>query len=184
MEVSYCTTCGNRLWQLKQTLPENVEHLIPGEVELCILAYNDSTVGPFLQTHYSDYLKDGRIKIRSHFEDRTFADGSKWSCGPIKNLSHAMGSGKILFNLDADNFIDNSLEHLMYLKENQVVHNPPTLGMGHLGRIGLYRTLFNNVGGYRDVGRNDDGDLISRCIAVGARLVKLRCSIPPIDNNP
>lgn len=37
-----------------------------------------------------------------------------------------MGSGKILFNLDADNFIDNSLEHLVNLKENELAHNPPT----------------------------------------------------------
>lgn len=95
-----------------------------------------------------------------------------------------MGSGKILFNLDADNFIDNSLEHLVNLKENELAHNPPTLGIGHLGRIGIYRSLFDKVGGYRDVGRMDDGDFISRCLNTGVRLVKLRCSVPPIDNNP
>ena len=95
-----------------------------------------------------------------------------------------MGSGKILFNLDADNFIDNSLEYLVNLKENEIAHNPPTLGIGHLGRIGVYRSLFDKVGGYRDVGRADDGDFISRCLNTGARLVKLRCSVPPIDNNP
>ena len=101
MEVSYCITCGNRLWQLKQTLPKNVKYLIPGKVELCILA-----------------------------------------------------------------------------------HNPPTLGIGYLGRIGVYRSLFDKVGGYRDIGRRDDGDFIGRCLNTGARLVKLRCSVPPIDNNP
>lgn len=184
MKVSYCTTCGNRLWQLKQTLPENVKYLIPGEVELCILAYNDPTVERYLREHYSEYLKDGRIKVRSHYEKRIFADGSNWSCGPIKNLSHEMGSGEILFNLDADNFIDNSLEYLVNLKENEIAHNPPTLGIGHLGRIGVYRSLFDKVGGYRDVGRADDGDFIGRCLNTGARLVKLRCSVPPIDNNP
>lgn len=184
MLISYCTTCGNRLWQLKLTLPENVKHLKSDEVELCILAYNDNTVEPFINQHYSEYLKDGRIKVRTHFEDKLFVDGTRWSCGPIKNLSHAMGSGKILFNLDADNFIDNSLEALVNLKENELAHNPPTLGIGHLGRIGIYRSLFDKVGGYRDVGRDDDGDFIGRCIRTGVKLVKLRCSIPPIDNNP
>lgn len=184
MLISYCTTCGDRLWQLKQTLPENVKYLIPGEVELCILAYNDSSVEPFIKQHYSGYLKDGRIKTRTHFEDRVFADGGRWSCGPIKNLSHAMGSGKILFNLDADNFIDNSLEHLVNLKENEFTYNPPTLGMGHLGRIGVHSRLFDKVGGYRDVGRDDDGDFIRRCFKTGAKPIMLRCSVPPIDNNP
>lgn len=184
MLLSYCTTCFNRLWQLQLTLPENVKHLVVGEVELCILAYNDKSVEVYLKQHYLEYLNDGRIKILTHFEDKLFADGTRWSCGPVKNLSHAMGSGKILFNLDADNFIDNSLEHLVNLKENEIAHNPPTLGIGHLGRIGVYRSLFDKVGGYRDVGRADDGDFINRCLCVGAKLVKLKCSVPPIDNIP
>lgn len=176
MKISYCTTCHNRLWQLKQTLQHNLTFTKAGEVELCILAYNDAEVEPYLRENYTQYIADGRLKVR------TINSPIEFTCGRVKNLSHAMGTGEILFNLDADNFICNAHQALLNLKPYQVIKGKITTCSGESGRIGVYRNMYSLVGGYRDVGLNDDGDFISRCLRKGARLVHLECEIPPIPN--
>lgn len=182
MKISYCTVCSNRLWQLKQTIDHNLSFMQSNEFELCILAYNDNTVEPYLRTHYSEYISDGRLKVRTHHDNYQPMDGSNFACGYVKNLSHAMGTGEILFNLDADNFIDNAHDILLTLQPNEVIKNV-AIPDGRSGRIGLYRTLFDRVNGYRDVGRSDDGDIILRCLKERAKLRSMNCNISPIGNN-
>ncbi len=181
MKISYCTSCGGRLWQLKQTIEHNLSFTKVAEVELCVLAYNDDEVEQYLLDKYAEYIADGRLKIKTHHDDYKPKDGSDFSCGYTKNLSHAMGTGKILFNLDADNFIDNAHEFLLQLKSNQILKNI-ALPDGRSGRIGIHRTLFNKVGGYQDVGRSDDGDFVLRCLKAGAKLLQMDCNLAPISN--
>lgn len=179
MKISYCTTCHKRLWQLKQTLAHNLAYTQPGEVELCILVYNDLETDVYLKENYSDYINDGRLKVRSITSPLPF------SCGRVKNFSHSMGSGDILFNLDADNFIGSAHEVLLKMKPYQVIKGKVRTCTGESGRIGVHKDMFARVGGYRDVGLGDDGDFISRCLRAGARLVQIECDIPPIPNeNP
>lgn len=181
MKISYCTTCKGRLWQLKQTIEHNLSFMKSGEFELCVLAYNDDTVETYLNQHYAEHIADGRLKVKTHYDNYKPADGGDFSCGYVKNLSHEMGIGKVLFNLDADNFIDNAHEHLLKLKTNEVIKN---IGLpdGRSGRIGVHKALFKKVGGYRDVGRSDDGDFVLRCLRVGAKLKQMDCNLAPISN--
>lgn len=182
MKISYCTVCSGRLWQLKQTIEHNLSFTKVDEFELCVLAYNDNDVATYLNEEFGNFIADGRLKVKSHRDDYKPIDGSDFACGYVKNLSHIMGSGTILFNLDADNFIDNAHEYLLNLKPNEVIKNI-ALPDGRSGRIGVHKTLFNAVGGYRDVGRADDGDFILRCLKAGAKLLSMNCFIAPIENN-
>lgn len=182
MKISYCTTCKGRLWQLKQTLEHNLSFTKVSEFELCILAYNDDTVEPYLNEAFPEHIADGRLKVKTHHDDYQPIDGSDFACGYVKNLSHAMGTGKILFNLDADNFIDNAHELLLQLKAGQIVKNTAIPLDGRSGRIGVYRSLFKKVGGYRDTGRTDDGDFVLRCLKAGAKLLHMDCELAPIPN--
>ena len=183
MIISYCTVCGGRLWQLRRTLAHNLSFTESGRFELCVLAYNDSTVEPYLREHYAEYLQDGRLKVKTHFDDYQPVDGSDFACGYVKNLSHAMAQGEILFNLDADNFIGNAHGLLLQLEPNQIIKCNDVYLDGRTGRIGVYRQLFDRVQGYRDTGRTDDGDFVFRCIRSGAKLVQMECLIPPLPNN-
>lgn len=182
MNISYCTVCSNRLYQLKQTIEHNLMFTKTSEVELCVLAYNDDEVEPYLNEHYADYIADGRLKVLTHHDDYVPKDGSSFACGYVKNLSHQMGLGKILFNLDADNFIDNTHALLLELKSNEVIKNVEFPQDGRSGRIGVYKALFEQVEGYRDVGRSDDGDFILRCLQAGANLIHMDCTLAPIQN--
>lgn len=181
MNISYCTVCSHRLWQLKQTIEHNLTFNEINNVEWCVLAYNDDEIEPYLNEHYAKYVADGRLKVKTHHDNYKPIDGSDFACGYVKNLSHAMGSGEILFNLDADNFIDNAHALLLELKPNEVIKNI-ALSDGRSGRIGVYKTLFDQVGGYHDVGRSDDGDFILRCLQVGANLIHMDCTLAPIEN--
>ena len=53
MKISYCTSCGGRLWQLKQTIEHNLSFTKVAEVELCVLAYNDDEVEQYLLDKYA-----------------------------------------------------------------------------------------------------------------------------------
>lgn len=185
MQISYCTTCHNRLWQLKQTLDHNLAYTKSGAVELCVLAYNDTETYQYLREHYADYIADGRLRVINWYEDKTFADGSEWSCGPVKHLAHLMGRGDVLFNLDADNFIDDELHKaLLSLQPNELLITLQSEWRddGRSGRIGVQRTMYGKAK-YRDRGRGDDGDFMSQCIALGATVKQVRCEYAPISNN-
>lgn len=185
MLISYCTTCHDRLWQLKQTLDHNLAFTQSGEVELCVLAYNDVETYLYLYEHYIDYINDGRLRVLSVNENRVFKDGSTWSCGYVKNLAHLIGRGEVLFNLDADNFIDDDLHAaLRSLQPNELLITLQSEWRddGRSGRIGVHRSLYGKVK-YRDKGRGDDGDFISQCIAQGVNVKQIRCEYKPISND-
>lgn len=184
MLISYCTTCHGRLWQLKQTLEHNLAFTKAGEVELCILTYNDTDTYQYLHEYYADHIADGRLRVITVIKNKVFKDGSRWSCGYVKNLAHLMGRGKVLFNLDADNFIDNELHAaLLSLQPNELLITLQSewRNDGRSGRIGVHRSMYGKAR-YRDKGRGDDGDFISQCISQGARVQQIRCAMTPIDN--
>lgn len=184
MRISYCTTCHGRLWQLKQTIDHNLAFTQTGSVELCVLSYNDTETYRYLHEHYADYIADGRLRVLSVFKNKVFKDGSNWSCGYVKHLAHMMGRGDALFNLDADNFIDDPLhDALLSLQSNELLITLQSewRNDGRSGRIGVHRSIYGKAK-YRDKGRGDDGDFISQCIAQGARVQQIRCEHTPIDN--
>lgn len=184
MNLSYCTTCHARLWQLAQTLPHNLAYTKAGEVDICIVAYNDDSVLPFIQTHYAEYLKDGRIKVLEHHEDKIFADGTRFSCGYVKDIAHRFATGEVLFNLDADNFIEDNLQAtLLTLPPNTMLITKQAEWQpdGRSGRIGLHKADYGKIR-YQDKGRNDDGEIMLQAYLAGINKIQIPCLIKPIPN--
>ena len=180
MKISYCTNCHNRLWQLQQTIQHNLQFTVSGKVELCVLAYNDITIEPYLIENFKPYIDDGRLKIKTHSDDKPY------TFGYVKNLSHREASGDVLFNLDSDNYIDGVHEDLLTLGDSELlITDKSHLSDGRGGRIGITRRTFNTLGGYRDGQRKpDDEDLITRAIHSGLILRRAKCNIPPLENQP
>lgn len=184
MRISYCTTCHQRAWQLAQTLLHNVKYLVKNDIEMVIVAYNDNSVLPFIQNNYADYLGDGRIRVIECNEDKIFADGSRWSCGYVKDIAHSQAVGDVLFSLDADNFIDDELHQtLLTLPANTLLITKQSewLPDGRSGRIGLNKSDYSNIR-YRDKGRNDDGDFIHQAISARLQVKQIPCKYKPIAN--
>jgi hypothetical protein len=164
---------------LKKTLEHNLNFTITGKVDLCILAYNDDSIEPYLTEHFGDYLDTERLKVK------TVTDSKPYSFGYVKNLSHAMGSGRVLFNLDADNFIDGVQDVLLTLTDDEICISDRPAKDGRGGRIGVTRNTFNQLNGYLDNQKfPDDGDFVIRAIQLGKRLKRAECVIAPLSNEP
>ena len=184
MNISFCTTCHKRLWQLQKTIEHNLAYTKVGEVELCVLLYNDWESYSYILDNYLDYIADGRLRIKYWQEDRIFRDGSRWSCGYVKDLAHSMGKGEFLFNLDADNFIDDTLiAAISELSPTQFIITLQSEWKpdGRSGRIGVPRAVYGNVR-YRDRGKGDDGDFMTQCVGLRLKAVQVKCENKPIDN--
>lgn len=184
--ISLCTVVSNRLWQLKDTLRHNLGFTRVGDVEICIAVYNDRDGAvDYLDEHYSEYLVDGRLRYVEFVDTYAPIDGSAFACGHAKRYSHSIANGNILFNLDADNFMDaETMRKLKGLRPKEIlILDPRTmLPDGRAGRIGLHKDLYHRLGGYVDKGRRDDIDLVFRATMMGCRTVYHTCAIPPISN--
>ena len=186
MKISYCTTCQGRLWQLKKTINHNLRYTSVGEVELLILFYNDYHASIELAAEFQAAIADGRLRIINRTENVTFKDGSTWSYGYTKDIVHMAAYGDVLFNLDADNFIDDTLHHtLLNLQPNEVVITKQSEWStdGRSGRIGLHKSLYGVVR-YGDDGRRDDIELMNQCVGQRVKFREVSCKYTPVPNDP
>jgi hypothetical protein len=175
MRISFCTACMNRCYQLKETLPRNLELIAEWpDVEIVVLNYNSSD-------GMHDWMTSNYGHNPSRFPQLTYArqrSALRFHAPRAKNLAHKIASGDVLVNLDADNFIGRSVEILrerFLSSEADVVHLWSGIwGDGTYGRIALRRTAFYELGGYDEaffpVG-HQDCDLLMRASARGLRTV-------------
>jgi glycosyltransferase involved in cell wall biosynthesis len=158
LKISFCTTCKGRLWQLNQTLPANIK-ILDEHSEIILLDYQSPDgLQEWIFDNFQEYLNNGQLKYFQMHEDYAYTSAY------AKNVAHRLGTGDILFNLDADNFIyDGLLYELRLLKDWQLFL--PLLGVeneGILGRVGYTREAFYRLNGYNEniVGlKGDDGNL-------------------------
>ena len=179
--VSYCTTCKGRLWQLKQTLPVNLESMIDGE-DIVLLDYHSKDgLEDYIKTNYLEELACGKLK---YYKLLTPVDG--FDMAYAKHIVHMLADGNKLFNLDADNFIGTSREEIWRLPKNilLVSFKMPGTATSRGGRIGVNKADYNRIGGYncRMLGMTgDDGNFVERAIRQGLRLTTTKDRSIPIQ---
>ncbi len=182
MRISFCTACMNRLYQLKETLPRNLETIadVP-DVELVVLNYNSAD-------GMHEWISETYGLDQARFPQLTYArqsSATRFHASKAKNLAHKIASGDVLVNLDADNFVGRSIEILRekFLSGNaDVVHLwSGVWGDGTYGRIAMRRSAFHELGGYDEtffpVG-HQDCDLLMRACARGLRYVSAPAGPP------
>lgn len=100
-KISYCSTCMNRGWQLKQTLPQNLATLdrFQGAAELCLVN--------FIKDDEGREIHDWVLQLgpRPNFHYFVCDSLPYWHAPIAKNTAHQQASGNFLINLDCDNFI-------------------------------------------------------------------------------
>lgn len=174
--ISFCTTCMNRLKHLSQTLPVNLHDNrdIPS-VEFIVLDYNSSDgLKDWMENEMGNHLATKRLLYRT-------AKGFQYfHMAHAKNIAHRLARGKIVCNLDADNFTgDKFAEYLMNVFSNgkRLIVRAPRITnetRGTLGRIAMRKTDFELIGGYDEQMKfgwgHEDRDLINRARMIGFRL--------------
>lgn len=150
MRISFCTTCMNRLFHLKETYLRNLENCSSYEnAEFVLLDYN-STDGliEWVEENLEDHTVSGRVKFYRTDEPRY------WVAAHAKNVAHRLATGDILVNLDCDITVPGGFAEyvaesfsgkriVMAFKSEDMSGNH-----GCAGLIGATREDFYSVNGY------------------------------------
>ena len=173
MKISFCISCRNRLWQIKNTLAHNLS-IASTNHEIVLVDYG-STDG-LREWVWSNFQKNIESKQLIFFR---VLKAPPWSSPKAKNLAHRLATGKYLFNLDCDNFITESD---LIMIEKAAKFNLPVQQFGGdfddgtYGRIGLPKALFYKLGGYDEsllpMGAQDT-DILNRILQSGSKLGKM-----------
>lgn len=160
------------MWQLQQTLPCNIEKIKKySNTELVLLNYHsEDGLHEYIFDVYAYELQHGLIHYFQLITPKPF-----FYMSYAKNVVHALAEGDILFNLDADNYIDSVIDQLQDMPENSLLI--PKLQFsgdtGHCGRIGVHKADFIQLRGYNEAitaMADDDADFIRRAIQHGFKL--------------
>lgn len=170
-KVSFCTTCMNRLFHLRQTYLKNIEdNLDYGNVEFVLVNYNSGDdLDNWARKNLASYIREGVVNYYRTDVPEVF------HASIAKNLAHKVATGDIVVNLDGDNYTGKDFAFYVNYKmqqvgDNAVLHFKKAPYWGTEGRIVMSKDLFMKVGGYDEafaaIGHEDD-DLIDRARALG-----------------
>lgn len=185
--ISFCTTCKNRFWQLYQTLPVNLEAIrADGNSELVLVNYNSQDeLDKWVRAYVKPVIKLGIVRYIHEQTEPYF------HCSKAKNIAHFAARGRFVVNLDADNFIGETIPVWRGIwAENRDTIIQGFCGDfadGTYGRIGLSKARFLALGGYDEEMlpfAHQDRDLISRAKAFGLRSIRIKQEgVPAVKNN-
>lgn len=171
-KISFCTTCMNRLYNLKETLPKNIkDNEEYPDLEFVILDYNSKDgLEKWMKENMMEHIETGRVVYYRTDEPKYF------SMAHSRNIAFKVATGEIVNNLDADNYTVSPPDVVpkeilpFYLNRMANERSRKTIfakGKRSMhGRIGFYKDEFiDELGGY-DEGLlgygHDDHDLVNR----------------------
>ena len=188
MELSFCITCMNRLNQISQTLLTNLKDNNNKNVEFILVDFNSSDgLKEYIlgNNDFKKYLDTKQLKY--YFIDKL----KYWHASIAKNTAHNLATGKIVVNLDCDNYIgENGGNFIINIfKENNynivLSQSKNIYGSGTFGRISLLKNNFIKLGGYDEsfypMGYQDT-DLINRATKYNLKLIHIDKNNKAITN--
>jgi hypothetical protein len=174
-KLSFCITCKNRFYQIKETLPKNLidNALFKGMVEFVVVDF-DSNDGlhDWIQNNFRTEMNEGYLKY--FFTSEL----PYWHVSVAKNTAHLCASNEILVNLDCDNYTGKNGGKFVikeFIKSNNdlILHQwGGVYGDGTFGRISMLKKYFLEVGGYDESFEPmgyEDKDLIDRLRYTGLK---------------
>lgn len=177
LKLSFCITCKNRFHQVSKTLLKNLSDNkeLSNEIEFVLVDFDsDDNLKEWVFLNFKEELKTGYLKY--FFSDKL----PKWHCSVAKNLAHKYSNGKILVNLDCDNYVGQDgakfvLAQFDRYGEQLLLHQASgVLKDGSFGRIAVLAKYFQAVGGYDETFHPmgyQDADLIHRLVKFGLKYI-------------
>jgi hypothetical protein len=135
MKISYCTWIKNRYPQFRQVYDINLSRLGPDDEWIVVDVDSDDDLSEWVPT-------DTRVKLHNHaMLPLHFAK--------LYNVSHRLGNGDYLVNLDADNYLGPKFRDWVQSLQGAVGHSwSQDWHDGTYGRVAIPRQAFYSVGGY------------------------------------
>lgn len=171
--LSFCITCKNRIWQLCETLPKNLEDnkKLKSTIEFILVDF-DSTDGlsSWIKKEFKRELQEGYLR---YYFTKNLRD---WHASKAKNTSHLWSTGKFVVNLDCDNY--TGINGGEFVLDTFAKHKAPIVlhqfsgdwEDGSFGRISLSKEIFLSIGGYDEAFEPmgwQDIDLMARLWTIG-----------------
>ena len=162
----------NRLYHLKETLIKNIEDNISYEkLEFILLDYN-STDGleDWVKSNMKDYIEKDILKYYKTSEPNSFHRSHS------RNVAMKLGSGDIICNLDADNFLGKDFAFYVNFNFsfNEDIFLTSGIKNGSYGKVCVKKEHFIKIRGYDERmsgwGYEDD-DLYFRINLLGIKQV-------------
>jgi len=176
-KISICTTCMDRLKDLKVTLPQNIkDNLEYPNVEFVVIDYGSKIddIGGWIKSEMMEYIEKGILVFIRTDEPKYF------EMGHSRNIAFQAASGDIVNNVDADGFTNRGFviyinklanqlsEKVIFAKSRQLLR----------GRQGYYKKEFIDLlGGYNEDLRHygsDDVDLMNRAWELGFTMMSFQ----------
>jgi hypothetical protein len=176
--ISFCTTCMNRFFHLKQTFIKNVQdNQNYPNVEFVLLNYNSQdelhawakeTLPPFIEKGIVSYYHTTVPQV--------------FHASIAKNLAHKVAKGEIVVNLDGDNFTGRDFAYYVNYAmhkhgDNALLQFKKAPYWGTEGRIVMLKKHFIDLGGYDealDAIGHEDHDLMDRAKAMGLEYTNIQ----------
>ena len=113
-QISFCITCMNRLKHLQETLEKNIlDNFLVDEVEFVVLDYNSQDgLEEWIARSMMKYIEMGILVYYRTTEPVHYLRSHS------RNMVFRLAEGKIVCNLDADNYLGKGFAEFM-LKEFQ-----------------------------------------------------------------
>jgi len=173
LSISFCTTCMNRLFHLKQTfIPSIRDNINYPNVEFVLINYNSQDgLDEWARKALKSYIDQGIVNYYHTTEPK------KFHISKAKNLAHKVAKGDIVVNLDGDNFAGKDfayyVNYIMQKRgENFIFQFKKAPYWGTEGRIALMKKYFMELGGYDEsleaIG-HEDHDLMDRGKVIGMK---------------
>jgi predicted glycosyltransferase involved in capsule biosynthesis len=184
--LSYCISIMNRLYQLKETLRENINNSSENS-EFIIVDFNSNDgIKEYIYNNFQNELQSKKLKY--YFTDEI----KYWHASICKNITHFKANGKYIVNLDCDNFIGNNGDELILNTFNKkgdniiISQTNNIVSSGNGGRISISKDNFINLGGYDEsfypMGYQDY-DLIERAKKYGLEYININKNNKAIFNS-
>lgn len=177
MEISFCQTCGNRRIFAEKTLPHNIQLIEKWDAEIVLVDYGST-----------DGLVDF-IRVLNHPKIKYWRyESSPFHSAHAKNLAHRLAQGRVVVNLDIDNFLSQDsfgeycvlqdgvlLQGFIHVVNREIIgDNVRKMSDGSFGRIAMTKKTFELLRGYDErmlrMGYADE-DLLVRAKARGLRVI-------------
>lgn len=177
--LSFCITCKNRFYQIKETLPKNLSDNKEYKdiVDFVLVDFGSKDgLQEWIAENYEEELTSGYLKYYYTEEMK------EWHASVAKNTAHVLASNDIVVNLDCDNFTGINgakflLETFCNYGEAMVIHQfSNNFCDGTYGRIALWKNTFIKLGGYNEEfepAGYQDRDLLIRLAVAGCGILHL-----------
>lgn len=151
MKISFCTTCMDRLFHLRQTYPRNIEHSLSyPDAEFVLLDYGSHDgLEDWVRAELSEHIDSSRVSFYRTVEPKYYVSSH------AKNVAHRLASGDVFCNLDSDILIPEGfceyIESVFSSKPQRIIAFESQDAYGNNGCAGMViakREHFYSVNGY------------------------------------